>query len=73
MGVQKSKLKEIPEEEKLKYHEEPDYIVKTRPPYPSEWRVNIMVSKREEDLKHVSYQIARLKCRNKVEKFIQCE
>lgn len=66
MGVQKSKLKVISESEKEKYEEEPNYIIKTRPPYPTEWRVNIMVSKREEDLKHESYQIARLKCRKKV-------
>jgi len=36
-------------------NEEPDYVVKTRAPYPTEWRVNIMVSKREEDLKNDAY------------------
>ncbi len=73
MGVQKSKLKEISAEEKDNYDEEPNYEIKTRSPYPQNWRLNIMVSKREEDLKNDAFQLARFKCHRKVNKFMDCE
>jgi hypothetical protein len=55
MGVNKSTLKKFSDEEIDNLNEEPDYVIKTRSPYPKNWVMNIMVAKREEDLKNVAF------------------
>ena len=55
MGVHKSTLRTFSEDEINNLEEEPDYIIKTRSPFPKNWIVNLMVSKREEDLKNEAF------------------
>eukprot|EP01017_Pseudomicrothorax_dubius_P018529 TRINITY_DN20478_c0_g1_i2.p1 TRINITY_DN20478_c0_g1~~TRINITY_DN20478_c0_g1_i2.p1 ORF type:complete len:101 (+),score=10.10 TRINITY_DN20478_c0_g1_i2:62-364(+) len=52
---------------------EPNYVIKTRPPIPMEWSLNILRGKREEELSDEAFRLARRKCYKSVMRFIQCE
>ncbi|CAK91801.1 unnamed protein product (macronuclear) [Paramecium tetraurelia] len=52
---------------------EPDYVIKTRQPMPSNWQLNILRGKREDELRGLSYAYARRKCHKAVNDLLQCE
>ena len=73
MGAFKSKREKIDIEKLPKLHEETDYQIKTRSPKPTNWRLNIMRGKREDELRNEAYYLARRKCYDKAKSFENCE
>lgn len=66
MGTYKSKGIKVDAEKLPELEEELDYEVKTRPPLPDAWKLNLLRGIREDELKDKVMPIARRKCIRKV-------
>ncbi len=73
MGTYKSKNIKIDAEKLPILEEETNYTVKTRGPIPSQWKLNILRGKREDELKNEAMQLSRRRCIQKVREFVKCE
>jgi len=70
--AKKKSLLEVEIDSEL-FHQEPDYVIKTRPPMVGDIRLNALRGSREQDLRKEAKDIAAKKCKEFGLELVECE